>query len=110
MEYTIFMYIRTYLNIPYFLRFILACFLIFISIIPIVLPIFPWSIFLWTFLLVLWLMLIVPWKKIKHVVKMRKWVFYLFRNFHKKDIVKYKVKDIKIHIRDILNEKQDIKK
>ena len=55
-------------------------------------------------------MLVVPGKKVKHVIKIRKWIFYLFRNFHKKDIVKYKVIDIKLHIRDILSDKQNIKK
>lgn len=109
MEYKIFRYTRHNIKIPFFIRFILAVFLIFLSIIPIILPIFPWSIFIWLFFLVIWLMLIVPWYKIKHVVKLRKSIFYLTTNFHRKDTISYKIRDIKMHIRDILDEK-NIKK
>lgn len=104
MEYKIFRYMRHNIRIPYFLRFILAIILILLSIIPIFLPL-PWSIFIWVFLLVIWLILIISWDKIKHVIKIRKWLIYLTKNFHRKDTIAYKIRDIKMHIRDILNEK-----
>ncbi|MDD2871918.1 MAG: hypothetical protein PHS49_08065 [Candidatus Gracilibacteria bacterium] len=109
MEYKIFRYVRHHVKIPYFLRFIFACFLIFLSIIPIVLPLFPGSLFVGLVLLVLGLMLIVPGNKIRHVIKIRKGIVYLTQNFHRKDTIARKMRDIKVHIRDILDEKQYIK-
>lgn len=108
MEYKIFRFTRHHIRIPYFIRFIFAVFIIFISIFPIVLPIFPGSIFVWLFFLVIWLMLIVPWHKIKHVIKLRRSILYLTKNFHRKDTIAYKIRDIKIHIRDILDERVNI--
>lgn len=105
MEYRIFRYVRHSVRIPFFIRFVFAIFLIFISIFPIILPIFPWSIFIGIPILVIWLMLIVPWEKIKYVVKIRKWIIYLAKNFHRKETVWQKIRDIKLHIRDILAQK-----
>ncbi len=110
MEYKIFRYVRHHVKIPFFIRFIFACFFILISIIPILLPLFPWSLFLWLLILIIWLLLIVPWDKIKHVIKIRKSVFYLSKNFHRKDTIWYKIRDIKMHIKDILNERWSIEK
>ncbi len=108
MEYKIFRFTRHHIKIPYFIRFIFAVLLIFIAIFPIVLPIFPWSIFPGLVLLVIWLMLIVPGHKVKHVVKLRKSLYYLTTNFHRKDTIAYKIRDIKMHIRDILDERVNI--
>ncbi len=43
-------------------------------------------------------------------MKIRKWIVYLSKNFHKKDTIWYKIRDIKNHIRDILNDKSSIRK
>ena len=105
MEYKIFKLLRHKIYIPFFIRFIFGVFCIFISSIPIILPIFPWSFFLWIVLLVIWILVIVPWKKVRHVVKIRKGLYYLVKNFHKKKTIKYKIRDIKIHVKDILKNK-----
>lgn len=105
MEYKIFKFMRHKTVVPFFLRFIFWVFFIFISSIPIILPIFPWSIIPWVILLVIWILLIVPWHKIRYVVKIRKWILYLARNFHRKRVLKHKIKDIKFHILDILKNK-----
>ena len=104
MEYKIFRYVRHHVKIPFFIRFILACLFMIFSLIPIILPIFPGSIFLWIFLLIIWLLFIVPAHKIKHVVKIKKWIIFLSKNFHRKKIISHKIKDIKFHIKEILNE------
>lgn len=106
MEYNIFHILRHKINIPYFIRVFFCFVLIFISLFPIILPLFPWSLFLWVFLLSIGILLLVSWKKVKHVVKIRKWIFYLAQNFHKKRIIWHKIKDIKEHVRAILNEKR----
>jgi len=105
MEYKIFKILRHKLYIHFFIRFIFWVFFIFISSIPIILPIFPGSMFAWVILLVIWILLIVPWYKIKHVIKIRKWLLYLAKNFHRKNTIKYKIKDIKYHINNILKNK-----
>lgn len=105
MEYKIFKYMRHNFKIPFFIRLTLAIFLVLFSIIPILLPLFPWSLFIWIAIFVFWLMLVIPWKKIRTVIKIRKWILYFFKNFHKKDVVEYKIRDFKLHIKDILNDK-----
>jgi hypothetical protein len=108
MEYKIFRFLRHGFQIPFFIRFIFSSFLIFLSSIPIILPLFPWSVFLWVFILVIWILLIVPWQKIRHVVKLRKWIVYLAQNLHRKHIIKHKMKDIRDHVRDILRDENNI--
>lgn len=110
MEYKIFRFLRNSFQIPLFIRFILASFLIFLSIIPILLPLFPGSFFLWIIILVVWILLIVPWNKIRYVIKLRKWIVYLVKNFHKENIVDQKMKDIRDHVKDILKDELNIKK
>lgn len=105
MEYKIYKYLRHHIKIPFFIRFIFWVFLIFISSIPLILPIFPWSIVPWVLFLIVWILLIVPGHKIKHVVKIRKWILYLAKNFHNKHIIKHKMKDIKSHVKNILKNK-----
>lgn len=102
MEYQIFRYIRHHIKIPFFIRFILSSFLIFLSSIPIILPLFPGSLFVWMFIFVVWFLFIIPWSKIKYVIKLRKSIFYMMSNFHRKRIIEHKMKDIKEHVRDIL--------
>ena len=109
MEHKIFNYIRHWIQIPYFFRLVIWFFLISISGVPILLPIFPWSLFVGVFILVVWILLIIPGQKIKHVIKLRKWIVYLFQNIHKKRIVKHKMKDIKKHVMEIIKEKKEKK-
>ncbi len=105
MEHRIFNYIRHWIQIPFFFRLIIWSFLISISGIPILLPIFPGSLFLWVFILVVWLLLIIPWQKIKHVIKIRKGIVYLAQNIHRKGIIKHKIKDIRNHVMEILKDR-----
>ena len=106
MEYKIFHYMRNNSGTPFFIRLFFAVILILISIIPIFLPIFPGSLFPWIFILVLWLVRIVPSRKIKHVVKIRKSIIYLFTNFHKKHVIHHKIYDIKKQVNKIINDKK----
>jgi len=105
MEYKIFKILRHKLYIPFFIRFSFWIFFVFISSIPIILPLFPGSMVFWVILLVIWILLIVPWYKIKHVIKIRKWLLYLAKNFHRRNTISYKIKDIKYHINNILKNK-----
>lgn len=104
MEYNIFKIIRSKIKIPYFLRVFFWFLLIFLALFPLVL--FPGLLFLGIFMLIVGILLIVPWKKIRHVVKIRKWIIYLFKNIHKKRIIRQKIKDIRDHIMDIIRERK----
>ncbi|MFK7779708.1 MAG: hypothetical protein QM490_01045 [Candidatus Gracilibacteria bacterium] len=105
MEHKIFEFIRHKVKIPFFIRLIIGVFLIFLSSIPIILPLFPGSLFLGIFIFVVGFLLIVPGKKIKYVIKIRKGIVYLVQNFYRKRIIEHKMKDIKNHIIEILKEK-----
>ena len=48
-----------------------------------------------------WLLLLIPVEKIKNIRKIRKWFVYLFKNFHKKKVIKQKFFDIFNHSKDI---------
>lgn len=102
MEYKIFKAFRHNVKIPYIIRLFFGILFIFLSSLPIVLPLFPGSLFCGIFMLVLGIILVVSAKKIKHVVKMRKSIIYLFKNMHKKNTIKHKIYDIKIHVMQIL--------
>lgn len=108
-EHKIFKIVRNKVNIPFWIRLFFWIVFILISLVPIILPIFPGSIFIGVFFIVLWFLLIVPWHKLRHVRKMRKWIIYLAKNIHKKRIIKHKIKDFKIHIQKILKEKKEHK-
>ncbi len=105
MEYKIFRYVRHHVVIPSIIRMFVGIILILLSTLPIVLPLFPGSFFLWVFMLVVWLVLFVHPKKVKHVVKLRKWLTYLVQNIRKKHIIRHKIYDIKKHIKIILDKK-----
>ncbi len=102
MEYTILKTFRHTVKIPFILRLFFGVFFIIVSWIPIILPLFPWSLLVWVFLLVLWIILVISPKKIRHVIKMRKSIIYLFKNIHNKHVVRHKIYDIKIHVMQIL--------
>lgn len=111
MEYKILKSLRFALKLPFIIRLFFGILFIVISIIPILLPLFPWSLLVGIFLLIVWVILVVSPSKIKHVIKMRKSIIYLFMNLHNKHIIRHKINDIRIHIRDILkNEEKVLKK
>ncbi len=102
MEYKLFKTLRLRYKIPFLIRLFFGVFFIVFSWIPIILPIFPGSIFLWLFLLSSGFILVISPSKIRHLIKMRKSIIYLFKNFHRKNVLKYKLLDIKIHVLKII--------
>jgi hypothetical protein len=106
MEYKIYKNIREYFNVHMYIRLFFAVLLILFSLIPIILPIFPGSLFIGVFILIMWVLLIVPGKKVRHVIKLRKGLIYMFKNIHRKRILKHKMNDISLHIKQILNEEK----
>ena len=104
MEYKIHKKIRDYFNVHIYIRFFIGLVLALFSLIPIVLPIFPGSLIVGVFILILWILLVVPWNKVRHVIKLRKGIIYMFRNIHRRRILKHKMNDISLHIKQILNE------
>lgn len=106
MEYKIFHYVRNKSAIPYSMRVFLSFFLIPISIIPIILPIFPWSLFVGIVLLLVGLLLFVPGQKVRHVIKLRKGIVYAMQNIHRRHLIKQKIYDIKTHVKQILKAKK----
>lgn len=110
MEYKILKSLRFALRLPFIIRLFFGIFFILLSIIPIILPLFPWSLLVWVFILIVWIILVVSPSKIKHVIKMRKSIVYLFMNLHNKHIIRHKINDIRIHIRDILKDEEKVLK
>jgi len=104
LEHKIFNKISKY-KIPLFLRIIIFIILLIIWIILILLPI-PTSAPSWIFIIILWLIFIISAKKIKFIRKIRKWLFYFMKNIVDKKIRNHKIKDIKKHIKQILNNKK----
>jgi hypothetical protein len=48
------------------------------------------------------ILLVIQPRKIKHTIKLRRSITYLFKNIHSKIIIRRKIKDIKKHVREIL--------
>ena len=103
MEYKIHKKIRDYFNVHIYIRFFIGILLALLSLIPIILP-FPWSFPIWVVMLIFWILLVVPAQKVRHVIKLRKGVVYMMKNIHRRRILKHKMNDISLHIRQILNE------
>lgn len=106
MEYKIFKYLREHFKIPYIVRFFISIFIFPFAFLFIVLPVFPLSLVVWLFLLAVCLILLVPWEKLRHVVKIRKSTFYLFKNITNKHIIKHKFYDLITHFKSILRERK----
>lgn len=104
MEYKIYKNIREYFNVHIYIRLFFSVLLILFSLFPIILPIFPWSLFVWVFIFILGVLLIVPAQKVRHVIKLRKGVVYMMKNIHRRRVIKHKMNDISLHIKQILNE------
>ncbi len=105
MEYKIYKILRKDLKIPYLIRLFFAIFFIFISLFPIILPLFPGSIFLGIFFLVVWVIFLISAEDLKKFIKIRKSILFMFLNITKKNILKQKTKDIKRDIKHILKRK-----
>lgn len=103
MEYKIHKKIRDYFNVHIYIRFFIGILLALLSLIPIILP-FPWSFPIWVVMLIFWILLVVPAQKVRHVIKLRKGVVYMMKNIHRRRILKHKMNDISLHIKQILNE------
>jgi len=108
MEYKILKSLRFALKLPLFIRLFFGIFFIVISIIPIILPLFPGSLLVGIFFLIVWVILVVSPSKIRHVIKMRKSIVYLFMNIHNKHIIRHKINDIRVHIKDILKNEDEV--
>lgn len=104
MEYKIYSKIRKY-KTPLFLRIILTFCLIIIWLSLVIFP-FPWSAAVWWTLVILSFILILEARKLKELVKIRKWIVHYLKNIHIKQTRIHKVNDIKKHIKDILNSKK----
>ena len=103
MEHKIFNKLRKY-KIPLFLRVLIFIALLLIGIISILLPL-PGSAPVWIFVIVIWVIFIISAKNIKFVKKIRKWLIFFMKNIVDKKIRSHKIKDIKKHIKQILNSK-----
>lgn len=108
MEYKILRSLRFTQKLPFIIRLFFGVFFILISSIPIILPLFPWSLLIWIFILVVGTLLVVSPNKIRHVIKMRKSIVYLFMNLHSKKIIKHKIYDIKTHVKDIIRNEDEV--
>jgi len=108
MEYKIFYYMRHKSNTPLWFRLFFAVILFIISLFPIILPLFPGSLFVWIFLLVVWLVRIIPTDKLKYVIKIRKSIVHLFKNLGNKKMLMHKVYDIKTHVKKIFRKKRNV--
>lgn len=101
MEYKIYFSIRQYFKFPLVIRVILS-FLAFISGLFLVILPFPGSFIPWIFLIIIWVLFLASANKIRHIIKMRKSIIYLFSNIHKNHIIRHKIYDIKKHVKKIL--------
>jgi len=108
MEYKILKSLRFTQKLPFIIRLFFGVLFILISSIPIILPLFPWSLFIWIFILIVGTLLVVSPNKIRHVIKMRKSIVYLFMNLHSRKIIKHKIYDIKTHVREIIRNEDEV--
>ena len=108
MEHKIFHKIRRF-KIPFIIRFFIMFLLIIIWLSLVVLPI-PGSAAIWWIIVIFWIIFIIKAEKINALQKLRKWIFYFLKNIHNKEIIKYKIKDFKKHIKEIINHKNKYKK
>ncbi len=104
MEYRIFHLVRHKIRVPFFIRIIFATILFILSIPQILLPIFPGSLITGVFMFSISLLLCVPWKRVRYIIKFRKWIIYMFKNIRNKIIIKHKMRDFSSHIKKILKD------
>ncbi len=104
MEHKIFNSLRKY-KIPLFFRIIFFIILFLIWTTLILLPL-PASAPIWIFVIIIWVIFVISAKNIKFVKKIRKWLIFFMKNIIDKKIRDHKIKDIKKHIKQILNNKE----
>ncbi|PID87514.1 hypothetical protein CSB07_00920 [Candidatus Gracilibacteria bacterium] len=109
MEYKIYNLIRRKFKIPFLIRIIISLILFLLSIIPILFPIFPGSLFVGIFMLIISILLFIPANKIKYLIKIRKGLFYFFTNLRKDYIIKHKINDIYNHVKSIIEKRNERK-
>lgn len=108
MEYRVYKKIRHYLKIHIFVRYFIGAILVLLALIPIIIP-FPWSAIIGILMIVLALLTVVPGKKVRHVIKIRKGFLYLMKNLNSKVIIRHKMRDFSLHIKEILDDKKEKK-
>jgi len=101
MEYKIYNLILKY-KIPLFLRIIIMLVFFLLWFFSILLPL-PFSIPLWIFLIIIWSIFVIWVRDIKFLQKIRKGSLFFAKNIFNRNIRNYKIKDIKKHVRQILN-------
>jgi len=94
MEYHFFQKIQ---RIPYFVRIFLGIICITLGVITTLVPILPGALFLFT----IGLLFLVSARKVQKVRKIRRGLFYLFKNFSTTKL-KHKWYDIKNHLKHII--------
>jgi len=104
MEYKIYKNLRKY-QIPLFLRVIITICLIIIWLVFVIFPL-PWSAIVWWTIIIFSFIFVLEAKNIKQLVKIRKGIIHCLKNIHLKKIREHKMRDIKKHIKDILNSKK----
>lgn len=102
MEYKIFHKIRQKIKIPYILRIIFWVILIIFWIIMSIIPPVPWFVFV-----VIWFLFLIPVNQIKNIIKIRKWIVYLFKNLHCTTTIKRKFFDFFTHWKKIFSIKKN---
>ena len=101
MEHKIYNWIRKH-KIPLFLRIPIMIILLFLGFISILLPL-PFSIPLWVSIIILWVIFIIWARDLKSIKKIRRWTVFFVQNILDKKIRNHKIKDIKKHIKQILD-------
>ena len=101
MEHKIYNIIRKY-KIPLFIRVLIMVLLILFWILALFFPL-PGSAIFGIILIIIWMLFIIWVKDIKHIKKIRKWIIFFTQNIINKEIREHKIKDIKKHIKEILN-------
>lgn len=88
-------------KLPKIIRYILGGIYIFASLFPIILPLFPGSIFPGIMIFLFGVGYMVSTKNLKNIIKIKKALFYMAKNISNKHILKQKYKDLKKIFRDI---------
>lgn len=106
MEYHLFKFLREKIKLPLVIRKLFGICFIIIWIILIILPIFL-SVPSWIFFIAIWTILIIDVRKIKTFIKIKKSIIYLSKNITNKEVIRKKIKDIKILFFHIKKHKKD---
>lgn len=108
LEYKFYKILRDNVKMP-FLRWIFSILIFFVGIIFIFLP-FPWAFIPGIFMFSIWIILIIKVDKLRHLIKLRRSIIYLFSNIFKKKERTQKIRDIKKHLWDIFEKEKNPEK